>query len=721
MVDPYKKITPQDLVVSSPLQRPPLTTKIPTPIMQKIQAQQNAYYRKQAYKKLANTYLGAAANQALSMFGNNIFGDSKIGNAASQTLGNVVNGIINNGFDVTGVKSGLGDSVMGFATSGLSGSKKAGARAAGSILNSAGSQVLNNAINKVNLGTGFTTAGIGGMATGAVNAALKPKTEYNGEKGKITSTLDSIDSAGTAALSAIPVVGQTIGLGKALLDTGFKALNNAGYGTDGMTTVDALLGSNIVGEAFLPLSLINGKFGKKTFALNPRTFQENQDLANIESAYTDTVEQGNAAWKKQGKKYGMLSHGAYNKANKLINNYGNANEALLNMDQQNKIAYSRQQANGLGNIQYNIDLDGGLDPMTLQAKQGAKLEKPEELIEEIAPSFMIQEVIPEFQNGGELLNEVVVQPSEESMKEIIAKRWPAIKNTTEYHIYRDPEFTKEKTGVGSIEYIAEPEIKYNNGFVLKNPNNTPTIVFDPNTNTIDDIQLDALHHFRNTDQKYQSVLKPFQDYLLNNRRGDIFWNSELGQKFRESKQSPNTYEDFLDNNVNNQYIIQGIDGVLRDLMASDETRKKSRYQSKENAEKQWLFDDTAKQLYQNIVDYLNTGELKPQQFKNGGELNIIPEGALHKNLHHMEDDENITKKGIPVVGEGENGKVEQFAEIERSEIILRKSLTEKLEKMMKKYNSDISQSEKDEVAEKAGEILVDELLNKTIDNTKELL
>jgi len=73
------------------------------------------------------------------------------------------------------------------------------------------------------------------------------------------------------------------------------------------------------------------------------------------------------------------------------------------------------------------------------------------------------------------------------MKGIIAKRWPAIKNTSEYHIYRDPEFTKDKTGLGSIEYIAEPEIKYKNGFILKNPNNTPTIVFNPDTNTIDDI------------------------------------------------------------------------------------------------------------------------------------------------------------------------------------------------------------------------------------------
>lgn len=87
----------------------------------------------------------------------------------------------------------------------------------------------------------------------------------------------------------------------------------------------------------------------------------------------------------------------------------------------------------------------------------------------------------------------------------------------------------------------------------------------------------------------------------------------------------------------------------------------------------------------------------------------------------MENDENITKKGIPVVSEDENGKIVQNAEVERSEIVLRLSLTQKLEKMLKKYNSDISQKEKDDVATKAGQILVDELLNKTIDNTNELL
>ena len=350
---------------------------------------------------------------------------------------------------------------------------------------------------------------------------------------------------------------------------------------------------------------------------------------------------------------------------------------------------------------------------------------PEMEIKSIAPETEIESVVPKFQEGAKLQPQeseiIIIYPSEDEMKGIIEKRWPAIKNTSEYHIYRDPEYTSEKTGAGSIEYIRQPEIKYKNGFILKNPNETPTIVFNPDTNTIDDIQLDAIHHFRYADQKYQQVLKPFEDYLLQNRKEDIFWNSELGKIFRDAKQKDSLFSDFIDKNINEEYIAQGIDGVIRDLLTPDKLRRKSKYQSKENADKQWLFDDTSRQLFQNIKDYLETGELKPQQFKNGGELNIIPEGALHKNLHHMENDENITKKGIPVVSEDENGKIVQNAEIERSEIVLRLSLTQKLEKMLKQYNSDISQKEKDDIATKAGQILVDELLNKTIDNTNELL
>ncbi len=703
--------------------------------MQQLAKNQRKQAMKFAMKKAGNAYLGGVMNAASTMLGsslgNKLFGDSKMGQYAGQALGNAASKILGSTPKVPS-GGGVGDAIVSGITSTVFNNNTAGGRAAASIVNGVGSQVSQNIAKGVKIFSGFNAGNIAGIGLGAAQAAMKQKSEYGGEKGKITSTIDTIDAAGTSALYAIPGVGQAFALLKTGLDTGFKALNNAGYGTDGMTTTDALLGSNLIGEALLPLSLVNGKFGKTTTTLNPRTFQENQDLAKVESSYSNTVKQGIDAWNKQGKKYGMLSHGAYKKANRLVNMYGIANEALLDMVNENKIDEARIQANGLSSIQYNQDLQGGLNPRTLVAKEGAKLEPQESEIESIVPEMEIKSVVPKFQEGAKLEPQeseiVVIYPSEDDMKGIIEKRWPAIKNTSEYHIYRDPEFTSEKTGAGSIEYIKNPEIKYKNGFILKNPNETPTIIFNPDTNTIDDIQLDAIHHFRYADPKYQQVLKPFEDYLLQNRKGDVFWNSELGEIFRNQKQANSSFEDFIEKNINEDYIVQGIDGVIRDLFASDKLRKKSKndsdkykYQPKEDADKQWLFDDTSRQLFQNIKDYLETGELKPQQFKNGGELNIIPEGALHKNLHHMENDENITKKGIPVVSEDENGKIVQNAEVERSEIVLRLSLTQKLEKMLKKYNSDISQKEKDDVATKAGQILVDELLNKTIDNTNELL
>ena len=696
--------------------------------IQQLAKNQRKQAMKFAIKKAGNAYLGGVIGTASTMFGsslgNKLFGDSKIGNIAGQALGTAASKILGNTLKAPS-GGGFADVAISDVTSSVFNQNTAGGRAASSIVNGIVPKIAENITKRVKLTSGFNVGNIAGIGLGAAQAAMKPKSEYSGEKGRITSTLDIFDSVGTAAVSAIPGVGQIFGLAKMGLDTGFKALNNAGYGTSGMTTTDALLGSNIVGEALLPLSMINGKFGKTTTTLNPRTFQENQDLAKVEPSYSNTARQGIDAWKKQGKKYGSLSHGEYKKANRLVNMYGIANEALLDMVNENKIDEARIQANGLGNIQYNQDLQGGLNPRTLVAKEGAKLEPQELEIESVVPEIEIKSVVPKFQEGAKLQPQeseiIIIYPSEDEMKGIIEKRWPAIKNTSEYHIYRDPEYTSEKTGAGSIEYIRQPEIKYKNGFILKNPNETPTIVFNPDTNTIDDIQLDVIHHFRYADPKYQQVLKPFEDYLLQNKKGDIFWNSELGKIFRDAKQKDSSFSDFIDKNINEDYIAQGIDGVIRDLLAPDKLRRKSKYQSKENADKQWLFDDTSRQLFKSIKDYLETGELKPQQFKNGGELNIIPEGALHKNLHHMENDENITKKGIPVISEDEDGKIVQNAEIERSEIVLRLSLTQKLEKMLKKYNSDISQKEKDDVATKAGQILVDELLNKTIDNTNELL
>lgn len=104
-------------------------------------------------------------------------------------------------------------------------------------------------------------------------------------------------------------------------------------------------------------------------------------------------------------------------------------------------------------------------------------------------------------------------------------------------------------------------------------------------------------------------------------------------------------------------------------------------------------------------------------YKDGGKLNIIPTGALHKELHHIDND-NITRKGIPVVTKDENGEIDQQAEVEREELIFNSELSFRLEELRDKYNSSEDESTKDSIAIEAGKIIADELLHNTIDKGK---
>lgn len=99
-------------------------------------------------------------------------------------------------------------------------------------------------------------------------------------------------------------------------------------------------------------------------------------------------------------------------------------------------------------------------------------------------------------------------------------------------------------------------------------------------------------------------------------------------------------------------------------------------------------------------------------FKEGGkvnsrDMNVIPEGALHARLNHM-DNKDFTKKGIPVVVK-DGDKLEQTTEIERNEIIFNLSVTNKLEELMKDGSV--------KAALEAGKLLAEEILHNTIDNT----
>jgi hypothetical protein len=110
----------------------------------------------------------------------------------------------------------------------------------------------------------------------------------------------------------------------------------------------------------------------------------------------------------------------------------------------------------------------------------------------------------------------------------------------------------------------------------------------------------------------------------------------------------------------------------------------------------------------------SVGESDIPEIEETAQKNVIPEGALHKNKHHMEHAEGLTKKGIPVI----DNDGEQQAEIEHSEIIFTLEVTKKLEEYYNIFYSDESSNkEKEQAAIDAGKLLVYQILENTDDRT----
>lgn len=109
-----------------------------------------------------------------------------------------------------------------------------------------------------------------------------------------------------------------------------------------------------------------------------------------------------------------------------------------------------------------------------------------------------------------------------------------------------------------------------------------------------------------------------------------------------------------------------------------------------------------------------------EKFQNGGvigiDTNILPEGSLHKERHHLEDVnpdlEDATKKGIPVMA-AEGGEIsEQVAEVEREELVFRLEVTKQLEELMKDGS--------EEAMIEAGKLVAQEIIENTQDNTGQI-
>ena len=122
-----------------------------------------------------------------------------------------------------------------------------------------------------------------------------------------------------------------------------------------------------------------------------------------------------------------------------------------------------------------------------------------------------------------------------------------------------------------------------------------------------------------------------------------------------------------------------------------------------------LFEEWEPEIVLEVEEFKDGGktkeELETPEIEETSQKNLIPEGALHKNKHHMEHTEGLTQKGIPVI----DNDGEQQAEIELDEIIFTLEVTKKLEELYKEGT--------DEAAIEAGKLLVKEILFNTDDRT----
>ena len=520
-------------------------------------------------------------------------------------------------------------------------------------------------------GAGQMKAGGIGAAIGAasdlVGSFMPQKTEYEGEKGDITQTMDSVyDGISDAAMSFGPV-GMLVGgimKGGALLGKGVNAL---GGGTDGMTSTDAILGSSFLN--LTPLGLINGFGGKKADTIT----KDNEAFAQVGSSYTGSNAAVDDALKKSGKKYGLLSSGARKRANEEIAE-AKRQQSIISDISSNALDRTniRTSMSAINGNRRDFLMRGGYDQASIRVgRRGMSIE----LLNK-ARSIL------KAQKGSKL------DPMS-AYKNQAPKDWESIPNTgkpTYQEWVKDvnPDFQSEsydlETAYNNLPYDELQRWKW----AVNQPNH------DFYLNYKDE---NGIFPFHTTSV---APLQGTEDYIFL-KKGTLETNPELKGEL-----------DYYDNSgeFKNNYNLS-YEGDRYYYRKKKPTIKQETPQHKNGGSIIKLTTET-------VIDLINP--LEVPEFQNGGSINVIPDGALHARKHNMDLD-GITEKGIPVISEKENGKIEQQAEIEKEEVIFRLEVTQKLEELEKKYyDYESSQKEKDEYALEAGKLITEELLHNTKDN-----
>lgn len=471
---------------------------------------------------------------------------------------------------------------------------------------------------KANLNKGFGIAG----SIADVAGSLIPKTEQSA----LTEGLNQGYDAAANAAMAIPGVGIIGGAMKVggMLSDGLTAL---GVGTDQMTTADKILDSKFL--KLTPLGLVNAIGAKKADTIT----KDNEAFEQVGSSYGGTQATVDDALTKSGKKYGLLSGKARNKANQQIHNAQMQQSKMSNIADEAQMAFTASN-NPLIGLGTQLQLNGGYQQSTVRAgKSGLKMDR------EFAKRVI------KLSNG---------------------KKSKAKKIQEEVRAEEVAGFQKG----GSIDGMTGA---------------APKITFESWYNMVPEDRRDTTSY---------NLRRAFE---LAPREELEAWRTSSISDLKAGK-----------NHLSSVYLDPKT-GVYEFMKAKDHPTLKY--------ELDWYNSNDPEAIqFRNSYDLDKSGgyyRYVPKKFKNGGAVNVIPDGALHAHKHHLEDVdgkfEEVTTKGIPVITEEKGGDIKQHAEVEREEIIFNLDVTKQLEKLM--------QDGSDEAAIEAGKLLVHEILENTVDNT----
>lgn len=533
--------------------------------------------------------------------------------------------------------------------------------AAGSVTNSISNLRALNAASKAGVeGLGKAKAGnamaIAGAVSDLATSFLPEKTEYNGPKGDITKTMDSVyDGISDAAMSFGPIgmmVGGIMKGGKLL----GGVMNSVGGGTDGMTTTDAILGSSFLN--LTPIGLINGFGGQKAETIT----KDEQAFETVGASYTGSNQSINSALQKSGKKYGLFSSSARKKANEEILEARRQQAIITDIADETTDRFAiRNSMSAINGNRRALAMRGGYNQAAIRAGRHGMIIQAKRIVSQ----YNLSKRKEKFQKGGTLEDPFIIYLN--SLPEYQ-------QDSTDYRVRDYWEFNGRPKNFG--EAIAKGMFTFQDDGWHAN-----SVQENPNTGEIEFMKSD----------KHPSHQKEVDWYYSDD-------GADFRGKYELIKSSP--YWKYIKRKEVQEYKEGGSFNVINSILLAVEPDAVEEFKEGGTLE---------------VTSFVMAMEPEDEvpEYKEGGSFNVIPEGALHARLHNMENADNLTKKGIPVVVEKDGGELEQQAEIEREEIIFRLEVTKKLEELAKDGS--------DEAAIEAGKLLVEEILNNTIDNTNRLL